>query len=189
MGGGAAGDTAGAEGWSSCPWLASGGVWALWGGGDPPGRRPSGTEPRDRQPVPARHGGFDTSDIDGVAFGTPSNPAIATYLRSVKVVHPTPYDAADHPNRAIVTHRGGGELVVTRTLHTGPNSTVVRYSEPGKPGTGVIVKFARTNARTIPRNGIDPALIAFAVAAGDGWILLLEEADVVADAGVSDMPR
>lgn len=123
-----------------------------------------------------------------MAFGTPTTPAIAAYLNCIEVVHPTPYDAADHPERAIVTHLGGGELVVTRTLHTGPNSTVVRYSEPGKPGTGVIVKFARTNARTIPRNGIDSALVAYAVAAGDGWIMVIEEADAVADAGVADIP-
>jgi len=124
-----------------------------------------------------------------VAFGTPSNPAIATYIQSLEITHPLPATAADSPERAIVAHRGGGALVATKTLYSGPNSTVVRFSEPGKPGTGVIVKFARTNARAIPRRGIDPALIAYAVAAGDGWIMAIEEADAVADSGVADLPK
>lgn len=122
-----------------------------------------------------------------MAFGTPTNPAVATYIQSLEVVHPTPATAADSPERLIVTHRGGGALVATKTLYHGPNSTVLRFSEPGKPGTAVVVKLARTNARAIPRKGLDPALVAYAVAAGDGWIMVIEEADAVADAGVADI--
>ncbi len=119
-----------------------------------------------------------------MVFGTETERGNGQYIHDVTVTHGQPPTCADSWQDAIVVHKTSGQMQSLGALHSGRNSVVVAYKDSVTDKT-VVIKFSRTNARTIAP-GIAPHLVAYAEARCDGWAMIMEQADSVASTGVGD---